>query len=286
MKTKISILALLALCLISFLPVIVPKAVWIGGTNAYDTTRVKGHFRADSTVRLTKYQTSDTNKVLGISSTGYITMRTKGGGVDSSIYSTRYWVGQNYVAKTFQLTTGWNGTVYSFNDNPVLISPTWDNALAQGATTNRIVQFGTGSLQLYCNPASAFQVRYSGNIITQFDQGYIKMLRSGNTQTVVPSTSLSGSYTFELPNKAGVAAVVSDLPAKGAATLSSGTVTVTDANVSVSSAITLTLKTATGTISYQYRAVPGSGSFVITGLNSLGATNAADNSTITYIIVY
>ncbi len=72
----------------------------------------------------------------------------------------------------------------------------------------------------------------------------------------------------------------------GTATLLSGTVTVTDAACSPSSYVIVTLKSNSGTISFQYKVVPGSGSFVITGLTNLSATQTLDNSTLQYVIKY
>lgn len=79
---------------------------------------------------------------------------------------------------------------------------------------------------------------------------------------------------------------LSSVSKSGVATLVNGTVTVSDANILPTSKITVTQQTPNGTLGAQYKAVAGTGSFVLTAISLGGALSALDNSTLQYHIDY
>lgn len=268
MKTKHYIIILIAVgMLMSLAPVILPKAVWIGGTSAIDTTRVRGHFRADSTFRLTKYQTSDTNKVFGISSTGYITMRTK----------------VNATPTLQQITTSGRTTT----DSIVQYNNLW--SLTSFTNLRRITNSYFGAGFTSCGTAvtaGSFQIAGFGY---QYNTGlgflFIGSETGNKSCVIMPATTFSTNSTVTIRDGGGDMAFTSDfstLVASGTAVLVAGTVTVTDANCLSGSEITVTYKTpntAIGTLV----AVAANGSFTITSYASLGVVQVTDVSTVQYI---
>ena len=132
------------------------------------------------------------------------------------------------------------------------------STLTTAATANRSVGLkdGDGTLA-FTNDSTVFATTYGRDTASRNTRTYAQ-------STFVPLTAIGG----------------------GAATLLSGTVTVTDAACTPSSVVVVTMKSNSGTISFQYKVVPGSGSFVITGLTNLSATQTLDNSILQYFIKY
>lgn len=138
------LIGILVCLLFAFAPVLVPKANRFAWFQTVDTAITSGSIRIDSSVKFTKYASSDTNKVLGISSFGLLVLRTKTG-ADSSVFATKAFVGNNYVPLIRTITTGWNSIAYILSSNAVLIAPGFDKVLAIDSFTNRSIRFKNGT---------------------------------------------------------------------------------------------------------------------------------------------
>ena len=134
--------------------------------------------------------------------------------------------------------------------------------------------------------------------VSTIHNGYYFMVDDGNKKFVMAdalgnNVSLTitgiGEQTYAFPNESGTLALKSDIHSIGSGkkNLVGGTTTITDAGITSSSIITVTLETwATATATQCYRAVPGTGTAVLTALNNTGTTNISDGSTLMYTIVY
>jgi len=66
------------------------QLITFGGSRTTDTAYAARSMRVDSVVRLLRYRTVDSNKVVGFDANGFLVLRTKGTGADSNVFYTKY----------------------------------------------------------------------------------------------------------------------------------------------------------------------------------------------------